>query len=134
MKALRYTTWLTLPLVAFIWAGVANAATVIPGIAVGGGGTSYTTEVVPTVGGKIKYYIPLNGADEVIPGNYNGVYGVAGTSPCPGGAGTCSDWGYGSGYAGADALQLFDTWASAVPVAVTCAMVSGASGATSPGA
>jgi len=105
MKIQKYSTWLALPLVALFWVGAANASTVIPGIAVGGGGTSFTTEIEPTVNGKTKYYIPLRDQN-------NGTYGVTPVSECGswpkvnGIAGTCWDKGYGSGYDDADALQM----------------------------
>ncbi len=108
MKTQKYSPWLALPFITLLWAGTANAVSVNPitGIAVGGGGTSFTSEVESTVGGKIKYFIPLRDAN-------NGTYGVDTVSKCgswpdyyTGIAGTCSDKGYGSGYDDADALQM----------------------------
>ena len=104
MKKQKFSTWLALPLMTLLWAGAASAVSVIPGYTVDGGGS--TTKVVTDYNdaGKIKYYIPLNGADNEppmnYPGNYNGIYGVSGTSPCSNGAGTCSDYGRGSRYNG----------------------------------
>jgi len=124
MKIQQYSTWLALPLIAFFWAGMANALTVVSGSAVGGINlTNEITDFDPD-NGKIDYYIPLRNkrwdSDENKwvhdnaggTSNNNGVYGVTDVFKCggypysSGKAGLCQDKGKGSRYDAADALQM----------------------------
>ena len=89
--------WIAIPLLAVFWFNPASAMTV-DGIAVGGAGSSFTSEVGNTSGGKIKYYIPLDN-------NKTGTYGAL-SGPCTKGIGTCSDSGSGTGYNAADGLAM----------------------------
>jgi hypothetical protein len=121
MKSSRNLFGISILSLCFCWSGAVNASTSFPGIAVSDAGIETMVGSIgrtgsdgsPGVGqigltNAIKYFIPLNGEDNdpSCPegdANYNGVYGVdAGSHPCgSAGAGTCSDYGRGSGYSDA---------------------------------
>ena len=87
-----------------------QASTMIDGMAVAKPGFKNkvgSTVNLPDIPNAIKYYIPLNGPFDGFTGNHTGIYGVAGPpSPCANGAGTCQDYGRGTGYMDADALFM----------------------------
>jgi len=96
LKTQKRIIWIAIPIIAAFGLNPVNAATV-DGIAVAGGGSSFTTRVGSTSGDKIEYYIPLDSTK-------TGIYGASST--CTDGVGTCTDYGSGVDYNSANALSM----------------------------
>ncbi len=106
MKALKSKICMApLLITALTMISTASHAAMFNGEAVSAGGVDDASVGLPPVGNEIEYYIPLAAS-------HTGTYGVTPANCGATGVGTCSDYGSGQGYAGADALKLnlfFDT-------------------------